>query len=216
MLEIKSWLMENLSLELSHEKLALLQKHMELVLHANESLNLTAITDRNDFTVKHIIDSMTLVPFIPKNCELVDVGTGAGFPGVVLKIVCDQVSLTLLEAKRKKADFLQEALRKLELEAKVIHGRSEELARTDVKRFDVVTARAVGRIDKLVKSSFPLVKAGGVLLAMKGPDVASELEKAQGVIKRYGGLVEDVTRLTLPGGYGRTVVAISAKGDFGQ
>ena len=215
MLEIKSWFMENLSLELSHEKLALLQKHMELVLHANESFNLTAITDRHEFIVKHIIDSMTLVPLLPKNCELVDVGTGAGFPGVVLKIICDEVNLTLLEAKRKKVDFLQEALHQLELEAHVVHGRSEEWTRNNTKRFDVVTARAVGRLDKLVKSSFPLVKAGGVLLAMKGPDVTGELEEAQETIKRFGGVVEDVKRLSLPGGHGRSVVIIAARGELG-
>ena len=208
---VNIWRKNNLETELSNEKLTLLEKYMELVLHANESLNLTAITARHDFIVKHIIDSMTITPYLPKNCDLIDVGTGAGFPGVVVKIACDGLQLTLLEGKEKKVKFLKDALGKIELEAEVLHGRSEELPCTSTKRFDVVTARAVGRLDKLAKSCLPLVKQGGVLLAMKGPYVDDELQEASGVIKRQKGEVAFVKKLHLPGGDGRTIVVINRK-----
>ena len=265
---MNDWLRQNLACEITDEKFNVMEKYMELVLYANKSLNLTAITDRRDFFVKHIIDSLTLSEFVQKNCELLDVGTGAGFPGVVLKIAHDGINLTLLEAKKKKVDFLTYALGAIGVCATVIHGRSEELVHSSKRKqsvvlstekkitfrrdlrllatentekiledvfrreympnskmhlpigkssekaplhphqFDVVTARAVGRLDKLVKSCFPLVNAGGVLLAMKGPDVCAELDEAQGVIKRLGGLVQDVRKLNLPGGDGRTIVVI--------
>ena len=208
---IKCWLKTRLGLFISDEKLDLLLKFKNIVLEKNKELNLTAITDDFEFCVKHIIDSLTLLPHIPPSSEVVDVGTGAGFPGVVLKIMRDDIKLCLIDSTKKKIDFLHDALKRLNMaDIDLIHTRSEQWAKSNAKRYDICTARAVAELPKLVGYTLPLLKKGGCLLAMKGPGVQSEIQKAKPAIQKHGGVIEDVFTYMLPEGLTRNIVVIRA------
>ena len=206
---ISSWLKSNHGFEICDKKLSLLNDFKNIVIEKNKVMNLTAITDDKDFIIKHIIDSLTLLPYIPYGCEVIDVGTGAGFPGIVLKIMRDDIILSLLDSRKKRVDFLTEVVHKLNLtDIRLINARSEEWAKKNHERFDICTARAVAELSKLVQYTLPLIKKGGTLLAMKGPCVQIELEKAKPVIKKYGGEVKKIIKLEIAEGIKRTIISI--------
>ncbi|MCL1862886.1 MAG: 16S rRNA (guanine(527)-N(7))-methyltransferase RsmG, partial [Defluviitaleaceae bacterium] len=171
---------------ISDEQYAMLEAYKARVLEVNQYMNLTRITEETDFAVKHIIDSLTLLPFIGHGASLIDIGTGAGFPGMVLGIMRDDLKVTLLDSLRKRVNFLRQTADMLGLpDIECVHARAEDFAKT--KTFDICTARAVASLDKLAAYALPLVKKGGLFLAMKGNDIADELEKAKPAIKKYGG-----------------------------
>ena len=206
---VSMWLQENLGIAPTGEQLRKLEMHKSLVLAKNEVMNLTAITDDWEFDVKHIIDSLALLPLIPHGSSVVDVGTGAGFPGVALKIMRSDISVCLMDSRRKKVDFLREVLDALGIsDAEFAHARSEEWAKKNPRRFDICTARAVAELGKLAGYALPLLKPGGLLLAMKGPDIADELAKAEPAIKKHGGSVEYIKRYEIDEGVWRSVVAV--------
>jgi len=187
------------------EKLAAFQKR---VLMVNQQMNLTAIKDDVGFAVKHIIDSLTLLPYIPENATLLDIGTGAGFPGVVLGIMRPDIHLSLLDSLKKRIQFLKESLDMLGIDGvECIPHRAEELVRTGVK-YDVCTARAVARMDKLVKYALPLVRPGGVLLAMKGADVAEEVENAKNVLSKHGGIIKNVDLIKIADDINHSIIVV--------
>ena len=210
---VKDWL-EGQGINLPDATFAQMAQFQSLVLTANQTMNLTAITSDEDFAVKHFIDSLSLLPLLPKaqagrKLTLLDVGTGAGFPGVPLKIARDDLDLTLLDGTRKRLDFLQGALDKLGLSAECLHARAEELPRLHPHRkFDIVTARAVARLDKLVAYALPLVAPGGYFFAMKGPDVTQEIEDARAVLKKHGAKIEKTVVVELALGLTHTVIII--------
>ena len=207
---IKKWLRDHLNIEICEKKLDLLMEHKNIVLEKNKFMNLTAITDENEFITKHIIDSFTLLPLIPNSSEVIDVGTGAGFPGVVLKIMREDIKMYLMDSKKKRVDFLEETLKNLEISGVIlIHGRSNEWVNKNQKRFGVCTARAVADLGKLVSLTFPLLRKGGFLLAMKGPDVQEEMNKAKPIIKMFGGFIADITPFEIDRGIKRSVVKIA-------
>ena len=188
-----------------------LERHKEMVLETNKYMNLTSITDPAEFDVKHIADSMALLPYIPPGATLGDVGSGAGFPGVVLGIMRDDIEITLIDSLRKRVIFLEEVVRELGLaNVWAIHARAEDLARGSVQ-FDVCTARAVASMDKLAKWVLPIVKPGGLFLAMKGPAPEEELEKAKPIIAKKGGAVEKVDMVEIAQGITHSVVVIRKK-----
>ena len=208
--QIPTWLKQNLDITVCSNKLNLLSEFKNIVLEKNKVMNLTAITDEKDFTIKHIIDSLTLLPHIPQNSELIDVGTGAGFPGIVLKIMREDISLSLIDSRKKRIDFLKEAIHKLNLtNIQLINARSEEWAKKNPKRFDICTARAVAELSKLVAYTLPLLKKGGHLLAMKGPDIQGELQKAKPAIKKQGGEIKDTKTYEISKGVKRTIIIIT-------
>jgi len=185
-----------------------------LVLEANQYLNLTAITDPQDFAVKHIADSLSLLPHLPPPCEsrtlrLLDLGTGAGFPGVPIKIARPDIQLTLLDSTRKKLTFLETALAKLHIEAHFIHARAEELPRLQkIDPYDIITARAVAPLKKLITYALPLLAPSGTFLAMKSREVAQEITEAQPALKKHGGKVAEIIPVVLTPELTHTVVKI--------
>ena len=206
---IKNWANEN-GIVITDAQLALLERHQNMVLETNKYMNLTAITNLEEFAIKHIIDSLTLLPYIPQRTgiTLADIGTGAGFPGVVLAIMRPDLHVTLVDSLRKRVFFLQEVVKELGLcNVGCIHSRGEDLAR-EGKIFDICTARAVARMEKLVKWVLPITKPGGTFLAMKGPDVAEELERAKPTLEKMGGHVKAVDLVEIASELMHSVVVI--------
>ena len=171
----------------------------------NKKVNLTSIVEDEEIIVKHFLDSLTLLPEmnISQGTKVVDIGTGAGFPGIVLKIAWEKLDLTLVDSTMKKVRFLEETTEKLGLEGiQCIHARAEELIRQRPKlrgSFDYAVSRAVARLPKLAEYCLPYVKPGGEFIAMKGRNYSEELEEARPVVKKLGGKVLDVKEIALPG-----------------
>lgn len=179
------------------EKLA---KYMSFLVEYNKNVNLTAITEENDIIVKHFADSLGAVADIPNGSKHVDIGSGAGFPAVVIKIFRPDVDVTMVESNGKKVLFLQKLIELLELNGiRAVKLRAEEVARSKEREsYDTVSARAVTELNKLVEYTLPLIKVGGRLYAYKGKS-EEELEKAQKAIKILGGKVVENRVYTLDG-----------------
>jgi len=206
---ITDWASRN-GISITDAQLNLLAKHQEKVLETNKYMNLTAITCPQEFAVKHIIDSMALLPYIPCGIKLADIGTGAGFPGIVLAIMRPDLRVTLIDSLRKRIFFLQEIIHELGLEnVQAVHSRAED-NRLGMA-FDICTARAVAPMDKLARWVLPITAPGGTFLAMKGPDVTQELENAKPAVAKQGGLVEAVDMVEIAPGMMRSIVVISRK-----
>ena len=154
-------------------KLSLLERYYELLIEWNEKINLTAITDKKDVYLKHFYDSLTICKVIDLNAEdsFCDIGTGAGFPGVVIKIFFPHLKMTLIDSLNKRIKFLRFVCKELGLDSiTLVHGRAEEFARENRDSFDVVTARAVSSFNVLLEYSMPIVKNGKYFIAMRGVD----------------------------------------------
>lgn len=166
------------------------------MLEWNEKINLTAITDPEEIRLKHFADSLTCLDTgcIPEGARVVDVGTGAGFPGVPIKIERDDIQLTLLDSLNKRINFLTALCDALEIQAECVHIRAEDAGKSERyrERFDVAVSRAVANLSVLSEYCLPLVKKGGCFLAMKGRDIDEELDAAKPIIERLGGAVEEV------------------------
>jgi 16S rRNA (guanine527-N7)-methyltransferase len=169
----------------------------------NERHNLTAITDPEGIEHKHFLDSLTCLRVIgrPSGGRLVDVGSGAGFPGLALKIACPHLDVTLIEATRKKVEFCQHMVDSLELDrVSVLHGRAEDAAhRPELRqKFDWAVARAVAQLPVLVEYLLPLVKLGGKAIALKGETGLAEAQAAEQALRVLGGRVQQVVPIELP------------------
>ncbi len=172
-----------------------------LLVEWNEKMNLTAITDPVGVTVKHFADSLAAAPLLPDGrFSLIDVGTGAGFPGVPLALLREDCSLTLLDSLNKRLVFLEALCKELGLPVALIHARAEEGGqKSDLReRFDVATARAVAALPTLCEYCLPFVRVGGRFVALKGPDADREQEAARKAVELLGGKVRSVTALILP------------------
>lgn len=169
----------------------------------NQRMNLTAMTNPNDVAIKHILDSMTCfaaIPF-PADASVLDVGTGAGFPGLVLKIVRPDLRLTMLDSTHKKLKFVEHTIASLALdETGILFGRAEELAKGAPNReaFDIIVARAVAPLRILSELCLPFAKPGGVFIAMKGPNVIAEIPPASTAIAQLGGALSEPVHFCLP------------------
>ena len=175
--------------------------YARLLVEWNEKMNLTAITDPVGVAVKHFADSMTAVPLLPSGkFSLIDVGTGAGFPGVPLALVREDCTLTLLDSLNKRLVFLDTVCREVGLTANLVHARAEEGGHKPELRekFDVATARAVAALPTLCEYCLPFVKVGGRFLALKGPDGDREQEAAARAVATLGGKFVGAKTLTLP------------------
>ncbi|MDD6235887.1 MAG: 16S rRNA (guanine(527)-N(7))-methyltransferase RsmG [Clostridiales bacterium] len=197
---------------LSDQQLAAFERYAELLVEWNQKINLTAITEPEEIAVKHFVDSLMLLKYIdlPENGSLIDVGTGAGFPGIPIKIYSPSVQVTLLDALNKRINFLDAVSKELGQENRCLHLRAEEGGRKPELReqFDVATARAVASMTALAEYCLPYVKVGGVFAALKGFEIESELEEAKPAIKLLGGKIERVEQYTLAGELKRSVVVI--------
>lgn len=184
-----------LPLPIEEEKIDALVRFGEKVVQANRFFNLTSLTTPVEMAIKNFLDSLMVLNFVPfpPRSRVVDVGTGAGFPGLALKIVRPDLRLTLIESQQKKARFLQETVRELKLmEIEVVAQRAEEAGRNPSYReqFDYALSRAVASLPVLVEYLLPLVRVGGVAIAYKGPRVEEELRSARGIHLLGGGDTE--------------------------
>ena len=188
---------------LDDEMLQRFEIYFKLLVEWNEKMNLTAITDEHGVAVKHFADSLTLYNFVDvkKNASIIDVGTGAGFPGVVLKIARPDIKLTLLDSLNKRLTFLDTVLNNTGLDAELVHSRAEEGGKNKLYRekFDIVTARAVAKMSVLSEYCLPLVKKDGYFVALKGPKAEDELDEGKKALAVLGGKLIKDEELTLPG-----------------
>ena len=188
--------------ELTDEMQQQFEDYMNLLLEWNEKINLTAITEEDEIILKHFVDSLTISKYIKEGKSIVDVGTGAGFPGVPLKIVRKDLKVTLVDSLNKRILFLNDVIEKLRLkEIETLHYRAEEFGQNKKYResFDIATSRAVANLSTLVEYLLPLVKVGGICVCMKGSEIKEELENSKKAIEILGGEVEQVEEFYLPG-----------------
>ena len=176
-------------------------RYAQLLLETNQVMNLTAITDPTDVAALHFLDSAALLTLTDlKGKTVADVGTGAGFPGLPLKIAEPSIDLTLLDAQGKRVRFLETVCAQLGLTGVAcVHGRAEEFAADRRESFDIVTSRAVAALPVLCELCLPLVKVGGCFLAMKSVDSDAELDSAKHALDLLGGQVETLRDYQIPG-----------------
>lgn len=194
-------------------------KYYELLVEWNGFMNLTAITEFDDVMKKHFADSLSIVKAFSKirteKLKVIDIGTGAGFPGIPLKIVFPQIELTLLDSLQKRLKFLQEVIDQLELgEVELIHGRAEDFCKPSMKReqYDLCVSRAVANLATLSELCLPYVKVGGKFIPYKSEKAEEEVREAQKAITLLGGKVKEQIGFELPeSNIGRTLVVIEKK-----
>ena len=202
----------NLNIDISDNQLDKFYQYMNLLLEWNEKINLTAITEYKEIILKHFIDSLTISKYIDKDSYIVDVGTGAGFPGIPLKIIRDDIKIILVDSLNKRIKFLDEVIDKLHLQnIKTVHARAEEFGRNKEYRekFDVATSRAVANLSTLSEYMMPLVKVGGKSICMKGKDIKQEIKDASNAIKILGGEISNIEEFQLTNNdINRSVISI--------
>ena len=187
-----------------HDKL---QIYCDFLIEYNEKVNLTAITEPDDIWVKHFLDSILITKYadIPENASVIDVGTGAGFPTVPLKLYRDDIKLTLLDSLNKRITFLNELSAKLGIEVETLHSRAEDGAKSELYReqFDIATARAVAALPVLCEYCMGFVKVGGKFISMKGTN--EDLTTAEKAVKTMGGKTMSITDYKLNSTDGRQI-----------
>ncbi len=189
-----------LGLNLTEEQLNKLDIYAKFLVEYNSHTNLTAITEEDQIYLKHFYDSLTLVKAIDLNKinNLIDIGTGAGFPGMVIKILFPNIEVTLLDSNNKKINFLQELGNKLQLtNINYYHGRAEEFCLQNREIFDLVTARAVSNMTTLSELCLPLTKLNGYFIPLKGSN-EEEINSSLNAIKKLGGNIEEIIKFSLP------------------
>ena len=204
----------NLCISLTPTQVNMFATYEDLLIEWNTKFNLTTITDPSEIRVKHFLDSLTCLRVIPEqgSFSLIDIGTGAGFPGIPLKIINPLINLTLAESIGKKAEFCQIAVEKLRLtNTQVITSRAETIGQDQKFRecYDWAIARAVASLPVLAEYLLPLVRIGGSMLAQKGGNVDIEIGQSDNAIKILGGKLDSVIPISLPDGMGeRTLIQI--------
>jgi 16S rRNA (guanine527-N7)-methyltransferase len=197
-----------LDVPLSEVQLSAFQTYYDTLIDCNKRVNLTRITDYEEVQTKHFLDSLSCLPIIRRagekslGLQIIDVGSGAGFPGLVLKIAMPVLRVTLLDATGKKTEFLRFLIERLELSAvTVVNARAEEAGQDQRHReqYDVALARALAGMSPLAELTLPLVRVGGLVIAQKGDDPAAEVDAAHTAIVKLGGQVQEITPVVVPG-----------------
>ena len=188
--------------------------YMNLLIDWNEKINLTAITEPDDVIVKHFIDSLTIAEDIVENSRLIDIGTGAGFPGIPLKIYNSSLNITLLDSLNKRTIFLNEVIKKLSLKnVEVIHGRAEDFAQNLKYRecFDYAVSRAVAPLNILLEYLVPYIKVGGKVIAMKGSNAEEEIKFSKNALQKLETSISKNKKIELPNNSGERYILIMKK-----
>jgi 16S rRNA (guanine527-N7)-methyltransferase len=185
-----------------------LEQLMLLVLDKNKQFNLTAITEENDFLVKHILDSLAAINHLKQNARVLDIGSGAGFPSLVLKIARPDLEFVLVDSIKKKTDFLNYSINELKLtRILAVHTRIEDFAKQNLESFDHCTSRAVAPLSVLMEYSLPFLKNDATMIAYKGPSVVDELNFVENSLKILGGNIQNIIELDIEG-QKRTLVIV--------
>lgn len=203
--------------DLTPAQLGQFQLYLSLLLQWNERINLTSITDPGEVAALHFLDSITCLAAseFDENIRLIDIGSGAGLPGIPIAICRPDLHVTLLESTRKKCRFLESAIHELALDRLTVDCRRAEVAAHDPivrETFDIAVSRALAELSVVAELCLAFVKTGGSALAMKGPNVAAEIERASGAIEPVGGEITDVKTFDIPtpdGAVGRTIVVMT-------
>lgn len=203
---------EKLGILLTDEMISRFEKLSELLVEQNKTMNLTAITDPEGIAVKHFADSISVLTAadFAENAKVLDVGTGAGFPGIPLLIMRPDLNLTMIDSTAKKLKYVANTVEELGLSANVLHTRAEEAGQSKEYReiFDVVCSRAVAALNVLCEYCLPFVKVGGTFVAMKGAKAQEEIAASKAAIKTLGGKIVGEKSFTLSDGGERTLVII--------
>lgn len=194
-------LSRKIDVEIDEQMCKQFYQYMKLLLEWNEKINLTAITEENEVILKHFIDSLTINKYIEEGETIIDIGTGAGFPGIPLAITKMENKITLVDSLNKRINFLlkvKDALKLNNVEA--IHGRVEEIGKKCNHRehYNVVTSRAVAKLNILLEYMMPLVKVGGKCICMKGSNIDEEIEQSKKALNILGGEIIKVDKMVLP------------------
>ena len=199
------------NIQISNEEIEKLYIYMKEILEWNEKVNVTAIKDEKEFIVKHFIDSLTIEKYITNGEKVLDIGTGAGFPGIPIKITKNKSHVDLVDSVNKKLNVIRDIIPKIKLEdIECIHTRAEDLAKNVKYResYDVVTSRAVANLTTLVEYMLPFVKVGGKIICMKGPNVEEELAESKKAISILGGKIEQIENINIDSDYERNIIII--------
>ena len=192
----------DINVELSESKIRQLFTYMELLIEWNKKINLTAIVEMTDIIDKHFVDSLTISRYLKEKSRVIDVGTGAGFPGIPLKIARDDLQIDLLDSLNKRVNFLNEVINELQLKnIKAIHSRAEDEGIKSEKRekYDIAVSRAVANLPVLLEYLLPFVKLNGVCICMKGANIEEEVKSSKNALKELGGEIEAIHKFNLPG-----------------
>lgn len=205
-----------LNLSLTEGQVQKFVRYYEILMEWNKKMNLTAIVEFEEVLKKHFIDSLSVLSLkeihLEGRCSLADIGTGAGFPGIPLKILYEDMEVLLLDSLRKRTGFLNEVISELGLKSiQVVHGRAEEVSRDSAYResFDVVVSRAVADLPVLLEYCMPFVKQGGYFVAYKSLEIEDELARSGRAVDLLGGKVQECNRFFLPHSeIGRTLISV--------
>ena len=193
--------LNEINIEINEKQIQKFYKYMNLLIEWNEKINLTAITEENDIILKHFVDSLTIQKYIEKNKKIVDIGTGAGFPGIPLAIMNEENEITLVDSLNKRINFLNEVIEKLELKnVTALHFRAEEFCQNKKYResYDYAVSRAVANLTTLSEYLIPAVKVGGKVICMKGSQIERELKEAEFAISELRGTICTKEEFCLP------------------
>lgn len=206
-----------INIEINDEQASKFYKYMNELIEWNEKINLTAITEPNDVITKHFVDSITIEKYVDNGAKIIDVGTGAGFPGIPLSIIRDDLKITLMDSLNKRIRFLDEVIEENSLlNVNTVHSRAEELGRNaDFRgKYDVATSRAVASLNVLLEYLVPFVKVGGYCICMKGSNIDDEIKEAKKALEVLKCKVEKIESFELPGSdYGRNIIIIKKIGE---
>lgn len=208
--------LKKINIELNDIQIKQLEKYYELLIEYNKVMNLTNIVEKDQVYLKHFYDSLTIIKIIDLNKvnSLCDIGTGAGFPGMVLKIVFPNLKVTLLDSLNKRINFLNKVIEELDLKnIETIHTRAEDYAKENRNKFDITTARAVAHLSTLLEYSIPMTKENGYFVALKG-NIEQEKEEVENALKVLNSKIEDIIYFKLPDNQGiRSLIKIKKEKD---
>lgn len=212
--EFEKEIIENgkkIGLDIAEKEVQNLYKYMLLMLEWNKNVNLTAITEEKEIIYKHFIDSLSVNKYLTNKEKIMDIGTGAGFPGIPLKIFNEDLNFILVDSLNKRIHFLEEVKNELNLnKLELVHARAEELAKNKNYRenMDIVVSRAVARLRILAEYMLPFVKKKGICICMKGPNIEEEIEESKKSLEILGGKIEKIEHIILPGDLERNIILI--------